>query len=88
MLLSRAVEKYHAKTYGQIPPVLTRYESSAMWKGHRFDNQKIKNLGWKQTVPTEEAMRETFAYLRGANESARPKRIVRIGELSGTRSFS
>jgi nucleoside-diphosphate-sugar epimerase len=88
MLLSRAVEKYHAKTQGQIPQVLTRYESSAMWKGHRFDNQKIKNLGWKQTVPTEEAIRETFASLRGANGFARPKPTARIGELSGTRSFS
>jgi hypothetical protein len=35
-----------------------------MCKGHRFDNQNIKKLGWKQIVPTEEAMRETFAYLR------------------------
>jgi nucleoside-diphosphate-sugar epimerase len=67
MLLSRTVEKYHATTRGQIPALLTAYESSAMWKGHRFDNQRIKNLGWKQIVPTGEAMRETFACLRGAN---------------------
>jgi nucleoside-diphosphate-sugar epimerase len=67
MLLSRTVEKYHVKTHGQIPAVLTPYESSAMWKGHQFDNQNIKKLGWKQIMPTEEAMRETFAYLRGLN---------------------
>ena len=66
MLLSQIVEKYHLKTQGQIPAVLTPYETSAMWKGHRFDNQSIKNLGWKQIVPTEEAMRETFAYLRAS----------------------
>jgi nucleoside-diphosphate-sugar epimerase len=88
MLLSTAVEKYHAKTHGQIPPVLTRYESCAMWKGHRFDNRKIKDLGWKQIVPTEEAMRETFEYLRDANGFSRPKPTAHIGELSGTRSFS
>ena len=88
MLLSRAVQKFHAKTHGQIPAVLSPYESSAMWKGHRFDNQKIKNLGWKQIVATEEAMRETFAYLRGANGFARPKQTAQIGGLSGTRSFS
>jgi nucleoside-diphosphate-sugar epimerase len=64
MLLSQTVEKYHVKTHGQIPAVLTPYESSAMWKGHQFDNQSIKKLGWKQIMPTVEAMRETFAYLR------------------------
>lgn len=64
MLLSRIVEKYHVKTRGQIPAVLTPYESSAMWKGYRFDNQRIKKLGWKQIIPTEQAMRETFGYLR------------------------
>lgn len=63
MLLSWAVEKYHAMSRGQIPAIVTRYETRAMWKGHRFDNQRIKNLGWEQIVPTREAMRETFAYL-------------------------
>jgi nucleoside-diphosphate-sugar epimerase len=67
MLLSQVVEKYHVKTHGQIPAVLTPYESSAMWKGHQFDNQNIKKLGWKQIMPTEEAMRDTFVYLRGLN---------------------
>ncbi len=62
MLLSQIVEKYHAKTNGQFPAVLTPYETRAMWKGHRFDNQSIKKLGWKQIVPTEEAMRQTFTY--------------------------
>jgi len=67
MLLSRVIEKYNAKTHGQIPAVLTPYESRALWKGHHFDNQQIKKLGWKQIVPTEQAMRETFSYLRGLN---------------------
>lgn len=70
ILLSRAVEKCHVKTHGQIPAVLTSYESRAIWKGHHFDNQSIKRLGWKQIVPTEDALRETFAYLRGRNGHA------------------
>jgi nucleoside-diphosphate-sugar epimerase len=86
MLLSRTVEKYHAKTYGQIPAVLTPYESSAMWKGYQFDNHRIKNLGWKQIVPTEEGLRETFAYLRGANGHIHVKRTAQSGDLPGTRS--
>jgi len=64
MLLSRIVEKCHVTTQGQIPAVLTPYESSAMWRGYRFDNHSIKRLGWKQIIPTDEAMRETFGYLR------------------------
>jgi nucleoside-diphosphate-sugar epimerase len=63
MLLSEVVEKYHARSRGQIPAVLTPYETRAMNKGHRFDNRNIKTLGWKQIVPTAEAMRETFEYL-------------------------
>ncbi|MFZ3341265.1 MAG: NAD-dependent epimerase/dehydratase family protein [Terriglobales bacterium] len=66
MLLAKAVEKYHASSHGQIPAVLTDYETRAMNKGHRFDNRKIKTLGWKQIVPTTEAMRETFEYLRAS----------------------
>jgi len=68
MLLSEVVETYHRNTHGQIPAALTPYETSAMCKGHRFDNQKIKQLGWKQIVPTEEALRETFAYLRAGRD--------------------
>lgn len=68
MLLSEVVEKYHRNTHGQIPAALTPYETSAMCKGHRFDNQNIKKLGWKQIVPTQEAMRETFAYLRTSQD--------------------
>ena len=66
MLLSKIVERYHRKTHGQIPAVLTPYETKAMWKGHRFDNQSIKKLGWKRIVPMDEGLRETFAYLRAS----------------------
>lgn len=72
MLLSEVVEKYHASSRGQIPAVLTPYETSAMCKGHRFDNRKIKTLGWKQIVPTAEAMHETFEYLRASLNGHRP----------------
>lgn len=72
MLLSNVVEKYRSKTGGQIPALLTPYQTSAMNKGHRFDNRRIKSLGWKQIVTTEEAMRETFAYLRARLNDTTP----------------
>lgn len=67
MLLATAVESYHVRSYGQIPAVLTPYETSAMCKGFRFDTRKIKALGWKQIVATEAGMRETFAFLKTAS---------------------
>jgi nucleoside-diphosphate-sugar epimerase len=71
MMLSELVEKYHARSHGQIPAVLTPYETSTMCKGHRFDNRNIKTLGWQQIVPTVEAMRETFEYLRASQNGHR-----------------
>ena len=52
MLLSQVVQRYHAYSRGQIPRVLSPYESAAIWRGHRFDNRKIKALGWTQMIPT------------------------------------
>lgn len=78
MLLSKVVEKCHERTHGQIPAVLTSYESRAMWKGHHFDNQSIKRLGWKQIMSTDDGLRETFASLRGVDhihhEASHPAR--------------
>jgi hypothetical protein len=39
------------------------------WKGNRFTNRKLKQLGWKQSVPTDAALRRTFAALH--EEAAR-----------------
>lgn len=61
MFASRAVASYHRYSRGQIPALLTPYKTAAIWKGHRFENQRIKALGWKQGVPTAEALRRTFA---------------------------
>ena len=63
-LLSIAVERYHRWSHGQLPAIFTPYKSATTWGGNRFDNGKIKALGWRQLVPTAEAMRRTFAWLR------------------------
>lgn len=51
---------YQAST-GQIPLVLTPYKAGCAWRGHSFSNQKLKNLGWRQAVPTAEALEYTFS---------------------------
>lgn len=61
ILASRGVDLYHTYSHGQIPALLTPYQTAAMWKGHRYDNRLIKGLGWKQGISTKDALSETFS---------------------------
>lgn len=63
-LLSRGVEWYHRWSRGQLPAIFTPYKVATTWGGNTFDNAKIKTVGWRQLVPTEEGMRRTFDWLR------------------------
>ncbi len=58
--LSRGLERYHRWSKGQLPAVFTPYKVATTWGGNRFDNGKIKKLGWRQLVSTQEGMRRTF----------------------------
>jgi nucleoside-diphosphate-sugar epimerase len=63
-VLSHAVAKYHQFSKGQLPAVFTPYKTRATWKGNRFDNAKMKALGWSPRVTIEEGLRRTFESLR------------------------
>jgi hypothetical protein len=63
-LLSKAVEKYYNHSKGQLPAIFTPYKTASIWKGNTFDNSKIKGIGWKQLVSTEEGMTRSFSYFR------------------------
>ena len=65
-LLSVAVERYHAWSKGQFPAIFTPYKSATAWGGNRFDNSKLKTLGWRPIVSTEEGLRRTFEAFREA----------------------
>jgi 2-alkyl-3-oxoalkanoate reductase len=62
--LSALVERYHHWSRGQLPAILTPYKAATQWKGNRFDNSRMKSLGWSPRVPTEEGLRVTFDWLR------------------------
>jgi nucleoside-diphosphate-sugar epimerase len=54
------IEAYHTHSQGQLPAVITPYRAATTYKPQRYDNDKIKRLGWRQLVPTEQALRMTF----------------------------
>jgi nucleoside-diphosphate-sugar epimerase len=48
-----------------LPPAFNRSRWAAEWKGHRYSNKKMKELlGWRQKVPTAEAMNRYFEYAK------------------------
>lgn len=63
-LMSRAVAWYHHHSRGQLPDIFTPYKTDSMWRSFRYDNAKLKSIGWRPAVATEEGLRRTFASLR------------------------
>lgn len=64
MLLSAWAERRHVASRGQIPRVLTPYRTACLWRGHRFDNRKLRCAGWRQVVSTRDGLQRTFDDLR------------------------
>jgi nucleoside-diphosphate-sugar epimerase len=65
--LAWSLEKYHRRSQGQLPAIITRYKAAAAWGGNRFTNAKLHKLGWRQPVPTSDALAESFKYLRNGS---------------------
>jgi nucleoside-diphosphate-sugar epimerase len=63
-MLAWSLEKYHRRSQGQLPAIITQYKAAAAWGGNRFDNSKLHTLGWHQLISTSDAMTKTFEYLR------------------------
>lgn len=64
LLMSWAVEKYHVWSRGQLPAAFNIYLAKTLWKGTRFDNSKLKSLGWRPVISTAEGLKRSFAYHR------------------------
>ena len=67
-LFSRIITKYHKHSKGQLPAIFTLYKVATTWAGNHFDNSKLRSIGWKQLVSTEEGMRRSFAAFRAEIE--------------------
>jgi nucleoside-diphosphate-sugar epimerase len=62
--LSAIVQRYHVFSKGQLPAIFTPYKTATSWGGNRFKNTKLKGLGWRPLVSTDEGVRLTFNYFR------------------------
>lgn len=67
LAMSAAVERYHHWSRGQLPAVFTPYKSRTVWGGNRFSNERLKAIGWRQAVPTDEGLTRAFAAIRAAS---------------------
>lgn len=63
-VMTAAIERYVDYSKGQLPAILTRYKVASLWKGNRFSNDKLKSIGWRPSVSTDEGIRRHFAALR------------------------
>lgn len=64
LVLGGLIERYHRASRGQLPAILTPYKVASTWKGNRFRNDRLKALGWRPLVSTEEGLNRHFAALR------------------------
>ena len=61
---SRFLERYHRSSKGQLPAVFTPYVVRSMYRPLRYSNAPLLAIGWRQGVPTPEAMELSFRWLR------------------------
>ncbi len=67
--LARTVEWYHHRSRGQMPAAITSHMYRTQWAGNAFDNTRLKSLGWRQTVPTDEGLARYFASVAAASRT-------------------
>ena len=75
-LLSRMLTKYNSYSNGQLPAILTPYKVASLWGGNRFDNAKLRSIGWTQPVPTAEGLRKSFRAFRAELDAVTSRKQI------------
>jgi nucleoside-diphosphate-sugar epimerase/peptidoglycan/xylan/chitin deacetylase (PgdA/CDA1 family) len=75
-LLSALLAKYHRYSKGQLPAILTPYKAASLWGGNRFDNYKLRSIGWRPLVSTAEGLRRSFAAFRSELDTATVRKQI------------
>ena len=68
-MLARMLTKYHKYSKGQLPAIFTPYKVATTWGGNHFDNSKLRSIGWRQLVSTDDGLRRSFAAFRAELKS-------------------
>jgi nucleoside-diphosphate-sugar epimerase len=55
---------YHKRSRGQLPAVFTPYVVRSMYTPLTYSNTDLKRIGWSQRVPTRDALRITYGWLK------------------------
>jgi nucleoside-diphosphate-sugar epimerase len=74
MLSSKLAARWHTSSGGQVPHSLTPYGVASLWRGHRFDNSKLRSAGWTQVMSTREALADAFDDLRRRRDEVSGRR--------------
>jgi nucleoside-diphosphate-sugar epimerase len=67
--LAHGVLWYHRYSRGQLPALLTPYRVASTWKRMRFEDARLRQLGWSPPVSTDEGLRRTFERLQERREA-------------------
>jgi nucleoside-diphosphate-sugar epimerase len=70
-LISQAVQWYHRRSKGQLPAAFTPYFTASLYRKRRFSNARLKSLGWRPQVSTDEGLRRMFAQWRERQANAK-----------------
>ena len=70
-MLSRAVVWYNRWSHGQLPAIFTPYKTDNMWRSFRYDNRKLKSIGWRPAITTEDGIRRAFAALSAGRQGTK-----------------
>jgi nucleoside-diphosphate-sugar epimerase len=62
--ISHLFERGHRLTRGRLPALFSPYRTATTWRACRYENAKLKALGWTPRVSTDQGLRSTFASLR------------------------
>jgi nucleoside-diphosphate-sugar epimerase len=61
---SKKIERYNIKSKAQLPAIFTPYKTASQWGGNRFSNAKLRQLGWKPIITTQQGLEHSFAHFR------------------------
>lgn len=61
LLGSKMVSRYHKRSRGQLPAVMTPYIVQSMYRPFSYTNNALKSIGWAPSISTADALSRSFS---------------------------